>query len=205
MLSGLTLYALLDVMGTFVFGLTGAMVAVRRGFDLFGILVLSAAVGVAGGVVRDVLLGDVPPAVLVDLWPLALTCAAGLVAFFFAPVIERLDRPVMLLDAVGLGVFAIAGCNKALVFGLGGFGAVLLGVLTAIGGGVLRDIMTAQVPRVLHEEVYALAALAGAAAYALGLAAGLPGGLVATGAVLLAIVIRIASVRNGWTLPKARG
>lgn len=198
-----TLFGLLDVMGTFVFGLSGAMVAIRRQLDLFGILVLAAATGVAGGTLRDILLGDVPPAVLRDMWPLAVTGAAGILAFFACSLIERLKRPVMLLDAIGLGVFAVAGCNKALTLGLDGPGAVLLGMVTAIGGGVLRDIMAAEVPRVLHEEVYALAALAGAVAYAMALNAGLPQAHAATGAAILAIVIRLASVAFGWKLPRA--
>jgi len=127
-------------------------------------LVLAAATGVAGGIIRD-----------------------------------------LLLDAVGLGVFAIARCNKALDHGLDAPGAVLLGMMTAIGGGVLRDIMAAEVPRVLKEEVYALAALAGASAYAIALRSGTPENVAATGAVILAIAIRLASVRFGWTLPRARG
>ncbi len=196
-------FSLLDVLGTFAFGLSGALVAIRRRLDIFGILVLAAATGTAGGIVRDLLLGDVPPEVLRTIWPLAVTSLAGLCAFFFGPVIDRLTRPVMLLDAAGLGVFAVAGCNKALAAGLEWPGAVLLGMITAIGGGVLRDIMAAEVPRVLHEEVYALAALAGAAAYATCVAFGLTGAWAAGGAVLLAFAIRVASVRYGWTLPRA--
>ena len=200
-----TIFGMLDILGTFVFGLSGAMVAIRRDLDLFGIVVLATATGVAGGTLRDLLLGDVPPAVLRDLWPLAITCAAGLCGFFFASIIERLNRPVMLMDAVGLGVFAVAGCQKALSHGLEIPGAVLLGMITAIGGGVLRDIMAAEVPRVLHEEVYALAALAGASAYALAVSLGLAQAHAAWGAVLLAVLLRVASVRYGWRLPHARG
>lgn len=202
-MSATTFFALLDVLGTFAFGLSGAMVAIRRKLDIFGILVLAAATGTAGGIARDVLLGDVPPEALRTIWPLAVTSLAGLCAFFFGPLIDRLKRPVMLLDAAGLGVFAVAGCNKALDAGLHWPGAVLLGMITAIGGGVLRDIMAAEVPRVLHEEVYALAALAGAAAYVGALTLGAPGTWSAMGALLLAFAIRVASVRYGWTLPRA--
>lgn len=204
-MSAAAFFLLLDVLGTFAFGLSGAMVAIRRGLDIFGILVLAAATGTAGGITRDLLLGDVPPEALRDLWPLAVAAAAGVCAFFFAGLIDRLKRPVMLLDAVGLGVFAVAGCNKALLAGLDWPGAILLGVMTAIGGGVLRDIMAAEVPRVLHEEVYALAALAGAAAYAACLPLGVPGTPAAMGAVTLAFALRVASVRYGWRLPRAGG
>lgn len=193
----------LNLLGTFAFGLTGAMVAIRRGLDLFGILVLAAATGVAGGLARDVLLGLTPPDVLRQIWPLAVAFASGLVAFFFGPLIERLNRPVMLLDAVGLGIFAVAGCQKALVHGLNAPGAVLLGVITAVGGGVLRDMMVAEVPRVLKEDVYAFAALAGAAVYAGGLRLGVPDAAIAIGAVLLSFALRVASVRFGWKLPRA--
>lgn len=196
-------FTTLNVLGTFAFGLSGGMVAIRRELDLFGILVLSAATGVAGGMLRDVLLGATPPEALREPWPLALTAAAGLCAFFLGPLIERLSRPVMLLDAVGLGVFAVAGFEKAIAHGLSSPGAVLLGVMTAVGGGVVRDIMVAEVPRVLREDVYALAALAGAAAYALCLKLGVPEAVAATGAGLLAFALRVASVRFAWKLPRA--
>lgn len=198
------LFPLIDILGTLVFGLSGGMVAVRRDLDLFGVLVLAAATGTAGGITRDLLLGQTPPEALQAVTPLALAALGGLAAFLFAPRIERFTRPVMLLDALGLGLFAVAGCQKALAAGLAPPGAVLLGTLTAIGGGMLRDIMAAEIPRVLREEVYALAALAGAAAYAAGRAFALPETPLATGAVALAVALRIASVRFGWRLPHAR-
>lgn len=196
---------MLNVVGTFAFGLSGAMVAIRRQLDLFGIIVLAVATGVAGGLLRDLLLGEAPPEVLNTLWPMAVAAAAGLGAFFFAPVIDRLWRPVMVLDAVGLGVFAVAGCDKALAFGLEPPGAILLGVMSAVGGGMLRDMMAAEVPRVLHEEVYALAALCGSAAYAGLRAVEIAESWAVALAVLLAFALRLASVRYGWRLPRARG
>jgi uncharacterized membrane protein YeiH len=202
-MSAAMVFAALNVLGTFVFGLSGAMVAIRRGFDIFGILVLSVATGVAGGILRDLLLGAIPPEVLISLWPMAIASLAGVCAFFFKPLIDRLTRPVMVLDAIGLGVFAVAGCRKALLFGLEPAGAILLGVMTAIGGGMARDIMAAEVPRVLHEEVYALAAFAGAGAYAGAIWLGVPEVTAAALAVLLAVCLRLASVRYGWTLPRA--
>lgn len=193
----------IDLVGTFAFGLSGAMVAVRRQLDLFGILVLAAATGVAGGMIRDLLLGDLPPEALHDTWPLVVACLAGVCGFFFGPLIERLNRPVMLLDAVGLGVFAVAGCQKALASGLNAPGAVLLGMMTAVGGGVLRDVMAAEIPRVLREDVYALAALAGAAIYVIGLRLGASEPVMTVCAVPLSFAIRVASVRYGWKLPRA--
>ncbi|WP_282159325.1 trimeric intracellular cation channel family protein [Shimia thalassica] len=196
------LFTILNVLGTFVFGLSGAMVAIRHRFDIFGILVLSVATGVAGGMTRDLLLGAAPPEALTTFWPMAVASLAGVTAFFFTSAIERFNRPVMLMDAVGLGVFAVAGCRKALQFGLDPLGAILLGMITAIGGGIVRDIMATETPRVLHEDVYALAAFAGAAIYAVALAAGVPETPAASGAVLLAVSLRLASVRLGWKLPR---
>lgn len=201
-MSASLLFLWLDVLGTFVFGLSGAMVAIRRRLDIFGILVLAVATGVAGGILRDLLLGSVPPEVLHTNWPMAVASLAGLCAFFFQPQIERLKRPVLVLDAVGLGVFAVAGCSKAIAFGLAPPGTVLLGVMTAIGGGMLRDIMAAEVPRVLHEEVYALAAFAGASAYVGCLWIGVPEIGAAAVAVLLTVGLRLASVHFGWRLPR---
>lgn len=178
------------------------MVAVRRSFDIFGILVLAIATGVAGGIIRDVLLGATPPDVLRSFGPMAVAVFAGLCVFFFKQQIKRMKRPVMLLDAIGLGVFAVAGCRKALLLGLDPPGAVLLGVMTAIGGGVVRDIMANDVPRVLKEDIYALAAFAGASIYASGLWFDVPETYAASGAVMLAVGIRLASVRYGWKLPR---
>ena len=195
------LFTILNVLGPFAFGLSGAMLAVRRQFDIFGILVLAIATGVAGGIIRDVLLGATPPQALQTFWPMAVASLGGLYAFFFKPQIEQFDRPVMVLDAIGLGVFAVAGCRKALVYGLDAPGAVLLGVMTAIGGGVLRDIMANEVPRVLHEDIYALAAFAGAIIYAASLWLGFSEPLAAGFGVFLAFGLRLASVRFGWKLP----
>jgi len=174
------LFTILNVLGTFAFGLSGAMLAVRRQFDIFGILVLAIATGVAGGIIRDVLLGATPPQALQTFWPMAVASLGGLYAFFFKPQIEQFDRPVMVLDAPG---------------------AVLLGVMTAIGGGVLRDIMANEVPRVLHEDIYALAAFAGAIIYAASLWLGFSEPLAAGFGVFLAFGLRLASVRFGWKLP----
>ncbi|WP_238364969.1 trimeric intracellular cation channel family protein [Mesobacterium pallidum] len=200
-----TILLVFDILGTFAFGLSGALVAIRRQLDLFGILVLAAATGVAGGITRDLLIGATPPAALRDLWPLALAAGSGLVAVFTWAQLERVSRPVMLLDALGLGTFAVAGTQTALDAGLHAPGAVLLGMISAVGGGVLRDMMSAEVPRVLREDIYALAALAGAIVYVGALSLGLPEGAAAAGAVALAVVLRIASVRYGWTLPRAPG
>jgi len=204
-LAALPLGLALDLLGTFVFGLSGALLAVRRGLDVFGILVLSLAAALAGGILRDVTLGATPPAALQDSRYLLAGLAAGAVVFAAHRVIARMARPVMVLDALGLGLFAVAGCRKALDHGLDPLPALLLGVLTAVGGGALRDLLVAEVPRVLREEVYALAALAGAAVVVAGRHFALPEAGVVVAGVALAFAVRVISVWRGWQAPRAPG
>jgi len=198
----LTIGLTLDLAGTFVFGISGAMLGVRRNLDAFGIAVLAIAAALAGGMIRDMLL-DTPAAALTQ--PLYLWAALGAATFvFFAHrLLERLANPVMLLDALGLGLFAVAGCRKALAFGLDPLPAILLGVLTAAGGGIVRDILVSEVPRVLREEVYALAAFVGAVIVVIGNAFSLSETWVVPAGVLAASGLRILSVRLGWQAPKA--
>ncbi|MGB0660873.1 MAG: trimeric intracellular cation channel family protein [Mangrovicoccus sp.] len=194
---------IVDLTGTFVFGLSGAMLAVRRKLDIFGVVVLALATALAGGAIRDVLLGAQPPATLQDGRFLAAALGSALVAFLAHPVIERLNRPVMILDAIGLGVFAVSGCSKALAYDLGPGAAMLLGVISGVGGGALRDILVAETPRVLHEELYAVAALVGAGLVALGSVMGWQADLIALSAVSLTFVIRVLSVRFNISAPRA--
>lgn len=198
----LTIGLFLDLAGTFVFGISGAMLAVRRGLDIFGIAVLSVAAALAGGMIRDMLLGA-PVAALAQPLYLWAALASSALVFFAHRMLERLANPVMLLDALGLGLFAVAGCQKALVFGLSPLPAILLGILTAVGGGVVRDLLVAEVPRVLREEVYALAALFGALVVVIGHTLALPEIWVLPVGVFAASALRIVSVRKGWQAPKA--
>src|SRR3954468_8444876 len=138
-----TLILVLNLAGTFVFGLSGGLAAVRARLDLFGVVVLAAVVALAGGITRDVLIGT-PPASFRDWRYLAAAAAAGLVCFFAGRTLERAERSVMLPDALGLGLFAVTGATKALQFGLGPLQAVLLGTITGVGGGMLRDVLLRQ-------------------------------------------------------------
>ena len=198
-----TLAVALDLLGTFVFGLSGGTLAVRKGLDLVGVLALSVAAALAGGMLRDMLLGATPVAALADARYLLAALAAGLVGFLAHPLVERLGKPVMAFDALGLGLFAVTGCRKALAYGLDPPAALLLGVLTAVGGGIVRDLLVAEVPRILREEVYALAALVGAGIVVLGEALGWPDTLVTLAAVAVAFVLRVVSVRLGWSAPRS--
>ncbi|RYD47427.1 MAG: trimeric intracellular cation channel family protein, partial [Sphingomonadales bacterium] len=151
-----TLVLVLDLSGTFAFALSGAMAAVRRRLDVFGVLVISFAASTSGGILRDLLIGAVPPAALVDWRYLGVSLAAGLICFFWSSLIDKLRNPVQMLDAMGLALFAVAGAEKALSFGLSPVMAALLGMVTGIGGGVARDLLLAEIPAVLRSDLYAV-------------------------------------------------
>jgi uncharacterized membrane protein YeiH len=199
-----TLVLALDLFGTFVFALSGAMAGVRHHLDLFGVLVLSFAAATAGGIIRDLLIGAVPPASIADWRYIVVPLLAGLATFWWHPVIRRLQSPVLVFDAVGLGLFAVSGALKAFAFGLNPLAAVLLGVLTGIGGGMLRDVLVTEVPTVLHAELYAVAALAGAAVVVGGELLRLPPTPLAIGGAVLCFWLRLVAIRRGWGLPVAR-
>jgi uncharacterized membrane protein YeiH len=194
----------LDLLGTFAFAISGAATGVRKQLDLFGVLVLSFAAATAGGIVRDTLIGARPPAALADWRYLAVSIAAGLVAFHAHERVERMRNPVQLTDAVGLGLFAVTGAAKALDHGLGPSGALLLGMLSGIGGGIARDLLVAEIPGVLRRELYAVAALLGAACVVAGDALGWPRAPAAVCGALACFVLRYFAIRHGWQLPVAR-
>jgi uncharacterized membrane protein YeiH len=200
-----TLVVVLDLLGIFVFALTGALVAVRKDLDVFAVLVLAGATGLGGGFTRDVLIGAVPPVALADWRYLLVPTAAGVVTFFFHPALGRLERVVTVLDAAGLALFCVTGALKALAFGLGPVPAALMGMLTGIGGGILRDVLTGRVPLVFRGELYATPALVGAAIAVLGQEAGLRTAVVAVPAALVCFGWRVLAVRRGWNAPRATG
>ena len=193
----------LDLVGTFVFALAGATAGVRRRLDIFGVLVLSFVTASAGGVTRDLLIGAVPPAALSDWRYFATAMLAGLVTFLWYPTIERLRTPVRMFDAAGLALFAVAGAGKSLAYGLHPFAAALLGMLTGIGGGMLRDILLAEVPAVLRSDLYAVAALAGAGVVVIGAALALPQTATALAGAVLCFALRMLAIRYDWHLPRA--
>lgn len=198
-----TLVLILDLVGTFVFALSGATLGVRRRLDIFGVLVLSFIAATAGGITRDLLIGATPPAALSD-WRYPVTSlAAGVVTFFRAPLIEKLRNPVRLFDAMGLALFAVAGTRKALEYGISPPMAAAMGMLTGIGGGIARDLLLAQVPLVLRAELYAVAALAGALVVALGHWLSLPALPCALVGAGLCFGLRMMAVAYGWHLPVA--
>lgn len=195
----------LDLLGVFVFALTGGLAGVRKRFDLLGVIVLAACAGLGGGVLRDVLIDAVPPAGISDWRLLGAACVAGLVTFVFHPGLTRIEPVILVLDGIGLGLFAVAGTLKALEVGAPAITAVIVGVITAVGGGVIRDLLSAEVPRVLAQrELYATCALVGAAAFAAAWSAGYQGPLVTWSSVLLIAAVRLLALWRNWQAPAPR-
>jgi len=194
----------LDLLGTFVFAIAGATVGVRHRLDLFGVLVLSFAAATSGGIARDVLIGDTPPLALVNWSYLATTCLAGLLTFYRYADVERLRNPVQVFDAAGLALFAVSGAIKAIDFGLGPVSATLLGMLSGIGGGIARDVLVARTPVIFQAELYAVAAMAGAATVVIGHRLGWPLAPVVVVGALLCFGLRYMAIRHGWRLPVAQ-
>jgi uncharacterized membrane protein YeiH len=210
-----TTQAVLDVVGVFVFALSGAVVAVRRGLDLFGVMVLAWVAGLGGGIIRDLFLGITPPVAVSD-WQLlaAAVVAAGLVFLLHgrweqlserAPDVRwrRLPFAVRLLDAGGLALFAVNGALVALSMDAGALAATLIGGITAVGGGVMRDVLAGRVPEVLQRELYALPALFGAALVVLADHYGRLTPVTAWLAVALVFGIRVLAVALDLNAPRA--
>ncbi|EKS30941.1 trimeric intracellular cation channel family protein [Afipia felis] len=198
-----TFVHILDLGGTFVFAISGAVAAVNRRLDIFGILVLSFVAGNFGGITRDVLIGAVPPAALTASPYLLVSVLAGLITFFLYSGVDRLRTPVLLFDAIGLSFFAVAGAQKAISFGLSPVMSALLGMLTGIGGGMTRDLLLMEIPQVLRSDLYAVAALAAAGVVVIGHMLGLPYGTSAIVGGTLCLGLRYMAIRHGWHLPIA--
>jgi uncharacterized membrane protein YeiH len=195
----------LDLIGIFVFAITGALVAVRKELDLFGALVLAGVTGLGGGFLRDVLIGATPPAALADWRYLLVPTAAGVVSFVWHPSLGRYERWVLLLDAFGLALFCVTGALKALEYGLGPVPAALLGMVTGIGGGMLRDVLAGHVPWIFRGELYATPALAGAAVAVVLRRADLALPVAATAGASVCLVWRLLAMWRDWRAPMPTG
>jgi uncharacterized membrane protein YeiH len=195
----------LDLTGTFAFALNGALTALRTArLDLVGVVTLGMITALGGGIIRDVLIDSLPPATFSDWRYLAVAAGGGLVAFVFGRRLERLTTSITVLDAAGLSLFAVTGASKALAFGLGAAQAVILGAVTGVGGGTLRDVLIRQIPSVLRSGLYAIPALIGATITVVAVrlhAYGLP---VAIGAAAVCFAVRMLGVRYGLNAPTPR-
>jgi uncharacterized membrane protein YeiH len=201
-----TLEHVLDLCGIFVFAVSGATLAVRKGFDAVGIVVLAIATSLGGGMVRDALIGELPPAALREQGYLLLALLAGLVVLVAHGLVERLDRPVLVFDAAGLGLFCVVGAAKSMDAGLQPASAVLLGTITAVGGGVIRDVLAREVPAVFRPDtaLTAIPATAGAAATVALWEADAYGPVAAVAIASAVFLVRLLAMRYGWGAPMAR-
>lgn len=192
----------LSLAGTFVFGLSGGLAAVRARLDLFGVVTLAAVVGLAGGITRDLLIGE-DPAAFRDWIYLAVAGLAGVVSFFARPGLEGREREIQILDAAGLALFCVTGATTALNDDVAAVPAVVVGVITAVGGGLLRDVLLARVPMILHSDLYAVPAVIGATIATVAYEAGAEGPVFAILGAAVCFVIRLAGIRYELRVPIA--
>ena len=195
----------LDVVGIFVFAISGALLAVRKNFDVFGIAVLAEVTALGGGLLRDVVIGAVPPAAFTDLGYFLTPLLAALLVFFLHPEVERIQAGVNVFDAAGLGLFCVTGTVKAYDHGLGLTASAVLGLGTAVGGGVLRDILANEVPSLLRwdRDLYAVPAIVGAALVVLCIRYDALNSYTSGFAVVTAFVLRLLAMRFHWRAPRA--
>jgi uncharacterized membrane protein YeiH len=197
-----TVLLVLDLTGTFAFALNGALTALRATrLDIVGVVTLGMITALGGGTIRDVLLDALPPATFVDWRYLAVAAGGGLIAFVSGRHLERLTGPINALDAAGLSLFAVTGALKGLDLGFGAAQAILVGAITGVGGGTIRDVLIRRVPSVLSSGLYAIPALIGAAAVVLPRLAGASGAVLTMGAAALCFLIRMVGVRYDLNAP----
>ncbi|MET9553861.1 trimeric intracellular cation channel family protein [Streptomyces sp. NPDC006645] len=195
----------LDLAGIFVFAISGALLAVRKNFDVFGMAVLAEVTGLGGGLLRDLIIGAVPPAAFTDLGYFTMPLVATVLVFFLHPHVERIQGAVNVFDAAGLGLFCVTGTVKAYEYGLGLTASAALGLATAAGGGVLRDVLANEVPSLLRwdRDLYAVPAIVGAATVAVCIRLDELNGLTSGLAALAAFVLRLLAMRFHWRAPRA--
>ena len=197
------LISTLDIIGTFVFAISGAAAGVKSRLDVFGVSVLAFVAGNAGGMTRDVLIGAVPPAAINDWRYVAASLIAGVTTFLWYPSVTRIQNIVLLFDATGLATFAVAGAQKAFEYDVNPVAAAILGMVTGIGGGIVRDLLVNEIPVVLRSDLYAVAALAGAVVVVAGHFFQWPPGPTAVAGAVVCFVMRFIAIRRRWRLPLA--
>ncbi|GAA0551365.1 TRIC cation channel family protein [Paractinoplanes ferrugineus] len=192
-----------DLVGVAVFAASGASAAIGKRLDLFGVAFVGFVAALGGGILRDLVIGAVPPLAFAD-WRYAITAVLASIAVFrLHPHLTRLRRTVLVLDAAGLGLFTVTGTLKALTTGVPPVGACLVGMLTAIGGGLARDLLTAEIPVVLQRDIYAIVALGGAILVTILHGIGFVSALPMTGAAVLMTGLRLLALRRRWSAPVA--
>jgi uncharacterized membrane protein YeiH len=197
-----TLLLVLNLCGTFVFGLSGGFAGVKARLDAFGVVVLAVVVGLAGGIIRDLLIG-IPPQTFRDWRYLAVAVGAGVVTFLTYRTLKRLERPILVLDAAGLALFCVTGASTALDYRVGAVEAIVLGAITGVGGGMLRDLLVREIPVVLRTGLYAIPALIGAAIVVVATKAGTDNLAVPIAAAAVCFLIRLAGIHFDINIPRA--
>ncbi|WP_274562212.1 trimeric intracellular cation channel family protein [Streptomyces spiramyceticus] len=195
----------LDLAGIFVFAISGALLAVRKNFDVFGIAVLAEVTALGGGLLRDLIIGAVPPAAFTDLGYFTTPLVAAALVFFLHPEVERIQGSVNTFDAAGLGLFCVTGTTKAYDHGLGLTASAALGLATAVGGGVLRDVLANEVPSLLRwdRDLYAVPAMVGATMVAVCIRFDVLNAATSGVAVVTAFVLRLLAMHYHWRAPRA--
>jgi uncharacterized membrane protein YeiH len=196
-----TVFVLVDLLGTFAFAISGAIAAEQKRLDLFGVFAIAYLTATGGGIFRDICLGALPPVGISDWRYFACSVIAAAITIWARPIADHLRHPVVFFDSFGLGFFAVFGAYKALLFGSNVEVAIVLGTLTAVGGGALRDVVLNRVPIILQKEIYALAALVGAAVQVLGQKMGWWVAATPWCGASLCFLIRYLSLRYSWNLP----
>lgn len=200
-----TLLLALDLTGTFAFALNGALTALRVvRVDIVGVVTLGMITALGGGIIRDIMIDYLPPATFSDWRYLAVAAGGSLIAFVFGRRLDRWNGAIIVLDAAGLSLFAVTGASKSLDLGLGSAQAVILGAVTGVGGGTLRDVLIRRVPTVLRSELYAIPALVGATVTVVTARTGVYGIPAAVGAAIACFGIRMIAVRFGLNAPQPR-
>ncbi len=198
-------FVLLDLLGTFAFALSGATASIERRLDLFGVVVVAYVTACGGGIVRDLCLGSLPPAGIAQWRYAAVAGLAAALALGSRALLRHVQHPVLVFDAVGLGFFAVAGAHKAMAMTGNIEASIALGTVSAVGGGVLRDVLLNRVPVILQREVYAMAALLGACIQVVGQSRGWNNALIPWLGSGCCALVRFVSMRRGWALPVAGG
>jgi len=197
-----TSFVVVDLLGTLAFAVSGAVAARQRHLDVFGVFAVAYVAACGGGIIRDLCLGSLPPVGMADWRYVACVAAVSAATIVAQPLLDRLERPIVFFDSLGLGFFAVVGAHKSLALGSNVEVALVLGTISGVGGGVLRDLLVNRVPVILEKEIYALAALAGASIQVIGALNGHSTFITPWVAAAVCLAIRSLAVRYSWSLPR---
>lgn len=200
----MSLLYLLDLIGTGAFAISGALAGVKKDMDIYGISVLSLVTAVGGGTIRDVLVGRIPPFIFRDYNYILVSLICAFVVFFFYKKVERSFKLLLIMDAMGLGVFTVIGVKVGIEYHAGVIGSIFMGVMTGTFGGMIRDLLQGEIPLVLKKEVYASASLLGGIVYLLLSNISSYGSINIFAGTIVVFTLRILAIFKNWHLPRAR-